>query len=96
MLFCLLTTYTACPVAHMQTIAGYAPARSMAIEDKRSAKHTNKSTLVARGADTQLGSCCVLAPLATKVDLWNLISNTHYQYIVTNITSNKLKYNIKK
>ena len=30
MLFCLLTTYTACPVAHIQVIAGYAPARSMA------------------------------------------------------------------
>ena len=46
------------------------------IEDdlnKRSAKHTNKSTLVARGADTQLGSSCVLAPLATNVDLWNPI-----------------------
>ena len=30
MLFCLLTTHTACPVAHTQAIAGYAPARSMA------------------------------------------------------------------
>ena len=46
------------------------------IEDnlnKRSAKHTNKSTLVARGADTQLGSSCISAPLATNVDLWNPI-----------------------
>jgi len=43
------------------------------IEDnlnKRSAKHINKSTLVARGADTQLGSSCVSVPLA-NVDLWN-------------------------
>ena len=32
-----------------------------------------KSTLVAGGADTQLGSCCVLAPLATNVDLWKPI-----------------------
>ena len=40
------------------------------IEDdlnKRSAKHANKSTLVARDADTQLD------PLATNVDLWNPI-----------------------
>ena len=29
--------------------------------------------LVARGADTQLGSSCVSAPLATNVDLWNPI-----------------------
>ena len=29
----------------------------------------HKSTLVARGADTQLGSSCVSAPLATNVDL---------------------------
>ena len=46
------------------------------IEDdlnKRSAKHANKSTLVARGADTHLGSNCVLAPLGTNVDLWNPI-----------------------
>ena len=44
------------------------------IEDnlnKRSAKHANKSTLVARGADTQLDPSCVSAPLATNVDLWN-------------------------
>ena len=39
--------------------------------DKRLAKHTNKSTLVAKGTDTQLGYSCVLAPLATNVDLWN-------------------------
>ena len=42
--------------------------------NKRSAKHANKSTLVARGADTQLGSSCVSAPLATNVDLWNPIT----------------------
>ena len=44
------------------------------IEDalnKRSAKHANKSTLV---ADKQLGSSCVLAPLATNVDLWKPIN----------------------
>ena len=41
--------------------------------NKRSAKHAKKSTLVARGVDTQLGSSCVLAPLATNVDLWNPI-----------------------
>ena len=46
------------------------------IEDdlnKRSAKHANKSTVVAGGADTQLGYNCVLAPLATNVDLWKPI-----------------------
>ena len=46
------------------------------IEDdlnRGSAKHANKSTLVARGADTQLGPNCVSAPLATNVDLWNPI-----------------------
>ena len=46
------------------------------IEDdlnKRSANHANKSTLVARGADAQLGFICVLAPLATNVNLWNPI-----------------------
>ena len=37
--------------------------------NKRSPKHANKSMLVAGGADTQLGSNCVLAPLATNVDL---------------------------
>ena len=41
--------------------------------NKHSAKHANKSTLVARGADTQLGSSCVSTPLATNVDLWNPI-----------------------
>ena len=41
--------------------------------NKRSAKHINKSTLVARGADTQLGSSCVSALLAINVDLWNPI-----------------------
>ena len=46
------------------------------IEDdfnKRSAKQANKSTLVAGGADTQQGSSCVSAPLATNVDLWKPI-----------------------
>ena len=46
------------------------------IEDdlnKRSAKQTNKSTLVARGAYMQLRSSCVSAPLATNVDLRNPI-----------------------
>ena len=50
------------------------------IEDdlnKRSVKHANKSTLVAGVADTQLGSSCVSAPLATDVDLWN-------PFVVTN------------
>ena len=41
--------------------------------NKRSGKHANKSTLVAVGADTQLGFSCVPAPLATNVDLWNSI-----------------------
>ena len=44
--------------------------------NKRSVKHANKFTLVARGADTQLGSSCVSAPLATDVDLWNPIGFT--------------------
>ena len=47
------------------------------IEDdlnKRSAKHTNKSKLVARGAHAQQGSSCVSAPLATNVYLWKLIA----------------------
>ena len=30
----------------------------------------HKSTLVARGTDTQLDPSCVLAPLATNVDLF--------------------------
>ena len=30
----------------------------------------HKSTLVARGANTQLGPSCVSAPLATNVDLF--------------------------
>ena len=40
--------------------------------NKRSAKHTNKSTLVATGADTQLGSICVPA---TNVDLWSPLNS---------------------
>ena len=44
--------------------------------NKRSVKHANKSTLVARDADTQLGSSCVSAPLATNVDLLNPIAMT--------------------
>ena len=43
--------------------------------NKRSTKHANKSTLVTRGADTQLGSRCVSAPLATNVDLWNPLTD---------------------
>ena len=41
--------------------------------NKSSAKHANKSTLVARGAVTQLDPSCVSAPLATNVDVWNPI-----------------------
>ena len=33
---------------------------------------------VAGGADTQLGSSCVLAPLATNVDLWKPIIDSEY------------------
>ena len=47
------------------------------IEDdlnKRSAQNANKSTLVAGGADTQLVSSCVSAPLATNMNLWNPIA----------------------
>ena len=36
--------------------------------NKRPAKQANKSTLVARGADTQLRYICVSAPLATNLD----------------------------
>ena len=36
-------------------------------------KHADNSTLVARGADTQLDPNCVSAPLATNVDFWNPI-----------------------
>ena len=36
--------------------------------NKRSAKHINKVTLVARGADTQLNPSCESAPLAANVD----------------------------
>ena len=49
------------------------------IEDdlnKRSVKHANKSTLVAKGADTQLVSSCVSAPLAINVDLWHVIDSS--------------------
>ena len=49
--------FTACPVAHIQTIAGCAPVRSMANW----------------GWFKQLGSSCLVAPLATNVDLWNPI-----------------------
>ena len=64
----------ACPVAHIKLSLTMRLHGQWLIEDdlnKRSAKHTNKSKLVARGADTQLGSRCVLTPLATNVDLWN-------------------------
>ena len=56
------------------------------IEDhlnKRTAIHANKSTLVARGANTQLGSGCVSAPLATNVDLWNPITYSVYAFAKT-------------
>ena len=36
--------------------------------NKHSAKHAHKSTLVSRGADTQLGPSCISAPLANNVD----------------------------
>ena len=45
--------------------------------NKRSAKHANKTTLVARGAGTQLRYGCVSAPIATNVDLWNPICGLH-------------------
>ena len=60
MLFCLLTTHTACP--RIQATAGYAPAQSVAY-----------LSYIGGGADTQLGSICISAPLATNVDLWNPI-----------------------
>ena len=40
----------------------------------------NKSTFVAEDADTQLGSSCVLAPLATNVDLWKPIPLFHVDH----------------
>ena len=52
------------------------------IEDdlnKRSAKHANKSTLVARSADTQLDLSCLPAPLATNE--YNF--NSPFTYITT-------------
>ena len=54
---------------------------------KLSVKHANKSTLVAGGADTQLGSSCVLAPLATNVDLWKPIVwySIYCNTVITNI-----------
>ena len=62
------------------------------IEDdlnKRSAKHANKSTLVARGADTQLEPSCVSAPLATNVDLWKPLYDNTCTYIVGSRTGDK-------
>ena len=77
----VLSTHTACP--HTQTTTGYAPAQSIAYPsyilyekddfNKRSAKHANKFTLVVGGANTQLGSSCVLAHLPTNVDFWKPI-----------------------
>ena len=58
--FCLLTTHTACP--HIQKLPLATRLHNQYERDdlnKRSAKHPNKSTLIARGADTQLGSSCV-------------------------------------
>ena len=66
--------HTASPVATYKLSLAMRLYGQWLIEDdlnKHSAKHTNKSTLVIRGADTQLGSSCVLTPLATNVDLWN-------------------------
>ena len=62
--------------AHIQTIAGYATVGSIANWrwfKQAFNKICKKSTLVARGADTQLWYSCVSAPLATNVDLWNPI-----------------------
>ena len=83
-LFCLLTTHTGCcsvycpHIRHAQlpiyklSLATRLHGQWLIEDDlnKRSAKHTNKSTLVARGANTH---SCILAPLATNVDLWNPI-----------------------
>ena len=72
----LLTTHTPCP--HIQTTSLHIQKLTLHIYEKddlnkRSAKHANKSTLVARGADTQLGSSCISTPIATNVDLWSPI-----------------------
>ena len=88
-LFCLLTTHTACcsvywpHIRHAQlptyklSLATRLQGQWLIEDDlnKRSANHTNKSTLVARGADAQLGCNCVLAPLATNVDLAKWTNN---------------------
>ena len=42
----------------------------------------HKSTLVARGADTQLDSSCVSAPLATNVDLFACFANSQNNTIL--------------
>ena len=60
------------------------------IEDdlnKRSAKHVNKSTLVAIGADTQLDHSCVSA---INVDLWNPIGYDGNYYILFNLCLHNL------
>jgi len=60
------------------------------IEDdlnKLSAKYANKSTLVARGSDTQLDHSCVSAP---NVDLWNPIRYDGNYYIWFNLCVHSL------
>ena len=93
-LFCLLTTHTeCCSVYWLHIRHAQLPTYKLSlatrlhgqwlIEDdlnKRSAKHTNKPTLVARGADRQLGSSCVLDPLATNVDLWIPIIHSNWSF----------------
>ena len=72
--FGLFTTHTAQPTYKLSLAMRLH--RQWLIEDdlnKHSAKH-KKSTLLVRGAGTQLGSSYVLAPLATNVDLWNPIT----------------------
>ena len=54
-----------------------------------SAKHANKSTLVARGADTQLDPSCVSASLATNVDLWDPIIELHEQRLCIDKHANR-------
>ena len=96
MLFCLLTTHSACcsvywpHIRHAQlptyklSLATPLHGQWLIKDDlnKRSAKHTNKSTLVARGADTQPGSSFVLMPLATNVDVWIPIARRNFPKIV--------------
>ena len=93
MLFCLLTTHTACP--HIQTNAGYAHAQSIAYPSyirqgwfKQAFRKTCKQikTLVARGADTQLR---YIAPLASNMDLWNPIKRCFFSLKNTRLLEDK-------